>query len=1008
MHDPPLRTDLSISINAVGARVPRIVGRDAEQALLRRHLSVVLAGQGSLVLVSGEAGIGKTTLVEAIAREALDRGVLVLAGHCYDTLVAPPYGLWIDLFSRYAPADGFPDPPDLLRPEALAADITSQDALFGLVRAFLARTSERQPMMLVLEDLHWADPAGLELLRFVARSLSTAPLLILGTYRRDEITRRDPLFQLLPHLVREARAERIDLRPLDRAAIRDLVTASWRLPPDDEMRLIAYLELHAEGNPLFVGELLRTLAEGSTLVTTDTAAALGNLETVLVPPLVRQVIEGRLARHSEELRDRLAIAAVIGHEVPLDIWRTVIGTDDDELLATVERAFEAGFLTAPANGTHVRFSHALIREALYEGILPPRRRAWHRATGEALAGSRRPDANMVASHFLSAGDERAVEWLIRAGELAQRAYDWLAAVNRFEEAIRLLEQDDRRARERGWLLYRVGKLLRFADTARGVAYIEEAARIAAAVDDRALAAIALFDQGMLRCVALDLRRGLAEMGVGAAALRSIAATSGAQPIPDITTWVADALSSQDQPARATGGATSAPTIDVRLGTYAMWLAWTGHFEDALQIAETCVTSALAAETVADGYADAYTALGTALTALGRPHAARQMFARGRAIYQSIGHHIVAGVAAAFDLNALLLYETERVDERRQIAEDAEAAWLRGASGGFLQRVPRSGPLNLQVLEGWWDEPYQLLLGLPEGERRKYRHIVGGALGMLAYYRGDIDVAWTQVRLGLPDGPATRPGEVFFTGYAPVLQRLATMLSIDADDLATARTWLDAHDRWLHWSGSVPDRTQGYLLWARYHDAAQDTAQALEHVHQALRHATEPRQPIALLAAHRALGVLQTNAVKHADAEQHLQAALTLADACAAPFERALTLLALAELRAAEGKRDEARTLAREVHAICEPLGARPTLDRVDALLARLDAHPGVSGYPAGLTAREVDVLRLVAQGLTDAEVAERLYMARRTVNTHLTSIYTKLDVSSRVAATRWAVERGLT
>ncbi|HUG15375.1 MAG TPA: response regulator transcription factor, partial [Thermomicrobiales bacterium] len=183
--------------------------------------------------------------------------------------------------------------------------------------------------------------------------------------------------------------------------------------------------------------------------------------------------------------------------------------------------------------------------------------------------------------------------------------------------------------------------------------------------------------------------------------------------------------------------------------------------------------------------------------------------------------------------------------------------------------------------------------------------------------------------------------------------------------------------------------------------------ARSHAEQALRLAGDPAQPLVLLATHRFAAQLDTEAGQYADAEQHLNQALALADACAAPFERALTLLTRAELRAATGAIDEARTLVDQARDICIPLGARPTLARADALAARFSAAPVVPGHAAGLSTREVEVLRLVARGLSDSEVAEQLFLARRTVNTHLTNIYTKLDVNNRAAATRWAIENGI-
>jgi DNA-binding NarL/FixJ family response regulator len=182
--------------------------------------------------------------------------------------------------------------------------------------------------------------------------------------------------------------------------------------------------------------------------------------------------------------------------------------------------------------------------------------------------------------------------------------------------------------------------------------------------------------------------------------------------------------------------------------------------------------------------------------------------------------------------------------------------------------------------------------------------------------------------------------------------------------------------------------------------------ATAHAEAALVRATEPRQPLALLAAHRTLGELATVAGRRADAATHLAAALALATACAAAHERALTLLALAGLRAAEGQPGTATAMLEEARAILTPLGAAPALGRADALLARL-ASASAPAYPAGLTAREVEVLRLVAQGLSDAQAAERLFVSTNTVKTHLRSIYSKLGVPSRTAAARFATDHGL-
>jgi DNA-binding CsgD family transcriptional regulator len=314
-------------------------------------------------------------------------------------------------------------------------------------------------------------------------------------------------------------------------------------------------------------------------------------------------------------------------------------------------------------------------------------------------------------------------------------------------------------------------------------------------------------------------------------------------------------------------------------------------------------------------------------------------------------------------------------------------------------------MPLLLLEGDWDEVERAALAWYSGGSAVITAL--RALAPLAYHRGDQESAWKWIGEGLSAGIATAPGEGECLDVN-VLQRLAAAMAMDAGDLPTARQWLEAHDHRMAWSGAVLGRAEGALAWASHHRAAGEAALAYQRANEALRHATEPRQPLALLATHRLLGELDTDAGRSDAAAEHLQTSLHLADACAAPFERALTLLSLAELHAATGKRSEAEDLLEEVRAICTPLGARPTLERADALIARLASMKATPpAYPAGLSAREVEVLRLVASGLTNAQVADRLFLSPRTINAHLTTIYTKLNVPSRAAAIRFALDHDL-
>jgi DNA-binding NarL/FixJ family response regulator len=193
-----------------------------------------------------------------------------------------------------------------------------------------------------------------------------------------------------------------------------------------------------------------------------------------------------------------------------------------------------------------------------------------------------------------------------------------------------------------------------------------------------------------------------------------------------------------------------------------------------------------------------------------------------------------------------------------------------------------------------------------------------------------------------------------------------------------------------------------------HRATGASERAREHARRALTLATEPRQPLALLVAHRLLGELDTEAGRFRDAETHLDAALSLAAACAAPYERALTLLAQAELQVAEHRRDEATALLDEVRTILTPLGAKPALVRTDALAAKLGAtHTSAPAYPADLSAREVEVLRLIAAGRTNREIADALFLSPGTVNVHVTHILTKTNTTNRTEAALFARDHGI-
>jgi DNA-binding CsgD family transcriptional regulator len=970
---------------------PLLVGRERELAILRQHLDAAISGHGSLVLISGEAGAGKTSLAETITHEAAERGALVLIGRCFDMAETPAYGPFLYLFERYRPDIALVPPPAAFAEPGVVGAVTSQAALFRQVLDFLRQLTTQRTVALLLEDLHWFDPASLDLLRALAHSAGDLRLLLLATYRVDELTRKHPLYPLIPVLVRESRAQRIDLHPLDREAVRALVDAQYRLPKAVADRLVTFLHARAEGNAFFLAESLRSLEEDGTLRRTEDGWALGPLDDVAVPPLLRQVIDARVARLSDETQRLLAVAAVVGQEVSYAVWAAVAEVEEDALLDAVTEAETAHVLTEDRDGNGATFTHALLRDAVYESIRPSRRRRWHRATAEALMAVAHPDADAVAGHLRRAGDGRAAAWLITAGERAERLDAWLTAAERYEAAEQLLDARDAACAERGWLLARIGVIRRFAATGRGLAALNAAAAIAATTGDHLLAATVGYYRGIM----------LSFSGYPAAGIAQLCAAADAFA----------ALSPEEDARRATNRslALGIPTPQTVRGTLTLWFAHTGRYREAIDEGERVTADVPPASggdrEVRKGYADAMLGLMRAYAGLGLPERARRAFVRTRDAYHANGSHaLVARVALDYLIAVALPYETEAMAEHDAVADEGYAASTR--TGGVVGDLPgRFVYAPLLVLRGEWHAVRSLVLPWLEASPL-YEPWAASILGPLAREQGNAAFAARLVREALPDGPETAPGDTWFREMQ-IMQRLAAALALDARDLPTARAWLVAHDRWLASNGAVLGRAEGDLGWAAYHRQAGDAAAARNHAERAIAYATTPRQPLVLLAAHRVLGELATDAARYEDADAHLQTSLAHADACAAPYERALSLLAIAELHAATGQDADALPPLDEVRAVCTALGAPPVLARADALAARLTPVHASASRRAGLTAREIEVLRLLAGGTTIRQIADELCLSPRTVERHITTIYRKIGARGRVDATAYAVAHGL-
>lgn len=476
-----------------------LFGRDGELDLLLAALDDAVRGQGRLVLVSGEAGIGKSTLVRKVSAIARDSGALALTGYCYDLDAARPFGPWIDaLRACAADGDGYGQVLALLDRDASGLP-GGAVALYERVWSLLAAGAANRPLVVVLEDGHWSDQASLDLLRFIGRRLHEARMFVVLTYRDVDLAPGHVLYRLLPTLVREAGGIRIALRPLDHSAVRALVEARYALSPADVARLVEYLMTYAEGNPFFAEELLGDLEFDRVLHSDGAQWSLGNLSGLVTPPLVRQVVSARLERLDAEAQRLLQVAAVLGVEAPLDLWQTVARATDEQLVATLEQALDARIMEEAPGRPALRFRHALIREALYEQLVLPRRRTLHRLAGEWLEGLPGADPDIVAHHFQSAGDERrAATWLVNAGRRASRSFAYQISTDRFERAVAILERLPGTENERAWLLCEQAEANRYTDTHRAMAYVNQAHALMQTQDDPALRAIVLRSRSHIR------------------------------------------------------------------------------------------------------------------------------------------------------------------------------------------------------------------------------------------------------------------------------------------------------------------------------------------------------------------------------------------------------------------------------------------------------------------------------------------------------------------------------
>ena len=432
-----------------------LIGREHELDTLRQHWDEALAGTRQLVLLSGEAGIGKTRLAAELGRRALEDEALVLYGR-FDEEAIAPYQPVVEMVRGWSSGASLDPLRDCLgvRAAELAilfaelgpppADNGDSDPdgrrlrFFDAVAALLGQAGEQGPLVLVFDDLHWADRPTLQLLRHLVRAPQQHRALLLGTYREAELEPGHPLHELIADVRREGVLRRLELGGLAEAEVAELVSELG--VPSAEPAFVQALHAETEGNPFFIEEVVRHL-NGSGLHGHISLTEAG------VPDGVREVTARRLRRLDAESRHALQVASVIGREFDYDVLAAVAPLEEDALIGALEEGVEARVLREAGRVGRYAFTHALVRATLYDGLSQLRRARMHGRVGEAIARLRSVDLDphlpQLAYHFAQAAPveqpERAIDFALAAARRADRQLAWEEAAQHYRAALRARE-----------------------------------------------------------------------------------------------------------------------------------------------------------------------------------------------------------------------------------------------------------------------------------------------------------------------------------------------------------------------------------------------------------------------------------------------------------------------------------------------------------------------------------------------------------------------------------------
>ncbi|OKJ57028.1 hypothetical protein AMK27_25465 [Streptomyces sp. CB02009] len=981
---------------------PVFVGRAGELTALTEALSRATAGEPQALLIGGEAGVGKTRLIEEFLDTACARGAVVALGGCVelgaDGLPFAPFATALRSLRRRLPeelaaaADGQQAELARLLPELgepgghESSDEDSTARLFELTVRMLERLAADRTIVLVLEDLHWADASTRHLLTYLLRTLRRGRIVVVASYRADDIHRRHPLRPLLAELDRLRTIRRIELARFTRTEVHRQLTGILAAEP--EPGLVEEVFERSDGNAFFVEELI---------VSHEAGCAAGQLSDSL-----RDLLLVRVETLPEDAQRIARIVAEGGSTVEYGLLAAVARLTEDELIEALRAAVGANLLLAVPDGDGYRFRHSLVREAVSDDLLPGERSRLNRRYAEALEadpGLVRADerANRLATYWYHAHDPaKALPAVLSASVATRKRHAYAEQLRLLERAMELW--DEAPAEIRGSL-----RPMDYAEAYPACGCDPESAALSY-LDLLAEAAIAARLSG-------DRERALK---ICKTALRLLGDAESGDPLRAAWFWTERArLQSNlgrgdgwEEIARAQelvkGLPPSAVHAVVLVGA-AGWGMLRNPGPDALAAAERAVEYArlVNAESIE---LNARLTLGTLMTAAGDVEAGLREMHAVRERTSALGQ-FTETVRAHINISSAL----ESLGRSAEAVEVADTGIRVARAYGLVDSVGwvESNRAESLFSLGSWGEIGEIATRLlRSATSSKPRGSASLRLAQLAVARGELDAA----RRHLADARAAYGSRDTIPQYVLPMAQVEIAVAAAEGRIEDVRTQLAAAEQ-----AGFPPSTHRYgwpLLL---------TAVTAEADSRGLPAADEGRAE-ALAVVRRSVRALATPAPvwkaysrqvseEIARAEGRETAARWAEVAAAyAPLERPYQL-ARAHHRHADallvegGRREEATALLRQAHATAVRLGAGPLREDVELLAARArlslteekqvpaPAEPGDDTF--GLTPREQDVLRLVAAGRTNRQIAEELFISPKTASVHVSNILAKLGVAGR-------------